>query len=158
MVPESRDDRWICTEERLPSDDRLVLAIAFGTVRGNIRLQGAYQLASYYSGEGWEIEEYPDAEKINVTYWRELPGPPEYPTKLVQIPARENHEGVYSALVRLRWICPMCGRKRGEIRRAISYDGSRYLPCDGWDNPCGHVDKYNALREEAANNDLNEEF
>ena len=39
--------------------------------------------------------------------------------------------------------------KPGRLRAAISYDGSRRLNCDGWSNPCGHVDYYSAVRAEA---------
>lgn len=30
--------------------------------------------------------------------------------------------------------------------------------CDGWENPCGHVDKYDAVRDEAASNGLNPHY
>lgn len=75
--------------------------------------------------------------------------------KTVYIPAREQHGGVYGMYVKLWWICPICGQPRGQIKNVRSYDGSRVLPCDGWDNPCGHVDKYDACRKEAAENGLN---
>lgn len=75
--------------------------------------------------------------------------------KSVIIPARDNHDGVDAVLVSLKWVCPVCGKPRGEIKKVASYDGSRYLPCDGWINPCGHVDKYDAVRKEAAENGLN---
>lgn len=39
------------------------------------------------------------------------------------------------------------------IRLAISYDGSRRLACDGWTNPCGHVDTYAAVRVEDRHRD-----
>ncbi len=75
--------------------------------------------------------------------------------KTVYIPAREQHGGVYGMYVKLWWVCPICGQPRGQIKNVRSYDGSRVLPCDGWDNPCGHVDKYDACRKEAAENGLN---
>lgn len=70
-------------------------------------------------------------------------------TRMVQIPARDDHEGRASATVTLPWICPSCGGPRGEVKRVISFDGSRRLACDGWDNPCGYVDDYAAVRREA---------
>lgn len=73
--------------------------------------------------------------------------PSEYRTVL--IPARANHEGFHSMMVTLEWVCPRCGGPRGEPFDTVSYDGSRRLHCDGWRNPCGHVDKYAAVREEA---------
>lgn len=70
-------------------------------------------------------------------------------TKTVEIPARDNHDGIHSVRVTLIWECPKCGQPRGEVGRTISYDGSRRLGCDGWTNPCGHVDTYAAVRREA---------
>lgn len=77
------------------------------------------------------------------------------PIKSVIIPAQDNHDGVHAVFVRLKWVCPVCGKPRGTIVNTVSYDGSRYLPCNGWCNPCGHVDKYAAVRKEAAENGLN---
>lgn len=77
------------------------------------------------------------------------------PIQTVYIPAYDEHDGVYGMYVKLRWVCPICGQPRGQIKSVRSYDGSRVLPCDGWDNPCGHVDKYDACRKEAAENGLN---
>ncbi len=73
---------------------------------------------------------------------------PEYRT--VRIPGSDDHDGHHLPPT-LQWVCPTCGGPRGEIRPAISYDGSRRLACDGWTNPCGHVDTYAAARMEAAN-------
>lgn len=75
--------------------------------------------------------------------------------KLVTIPACEQHEGFYKEIVKLKWICPICGKERGKVEKVRSYDGSLYLYCDGWKNHCGHVDKYSKIREEAQNNGLN---
>lgn len=75
--------------------------------------------------------------------------------RVVEIPARENHMGLCFVRVKLHWRCPVCGKPRGEIRRVRSYDGRQYLDCDGWANPCGHVDKYTDVRKEAAENGLN---
>jgi hypothetical protein len=69
--------------------------------------------------------------------------------RTVTIPACDQHEGILSIKVTLNWICPVCGGPRGEPFKTFSYDGSRKLYCDGWINPCGHVDKYSAVREEA---------
>lgn len=75
----------------------------------------------------------------------------------VYIPAREEHNGMDGIHVKLEWICPICGGPRGEIMDNMrSYDGSRILYCNGWMNPCGHVDKYENVRNEAATNGLNE--
>jgi len=73
----------------------------------------------------------------------------------VTIPAHEHHEGIASLTVKLKWACPICGRPRGQVIPVRSYDGSRILYCDGWVNPCGHIDKYLTVRLEAADNGLN---
>jgi len=75
--------------------------------------------------------------------------------KQVEIPASPQHEGIHRVKVWLEWICPVCGGPRGEINQVVSYDGSRRLICDGWFNPCGHVDKYQAVIKEALKNGLN---
>ena len=71
------------------------------------------------------------------------------PEKTVYIPASAEHSGYDGARVTLKWICPVCGGPRGDVYEARSYDGSRILFCDGWTNPCGHVDKYSDVRIEA---------
>lgn len=76
--------------------------------------------------------------------------------RLVTIPARQNHEGLLTITVKLHWTCPECGKPRGEVYRTQSYDGSLSLNCDGWKNPCGHVDHYSHVRLEAIANGLNE--
>jgi hypothetical protein len=50
--------------------------------------------------------------------------------------------------VQLNWVCPKCGGKRGETYRTLSYDGSLRVQCDGWHNPCGHIDKYSDVLNE----------
>lgn len=67
----------------------------------------------------------------------------------VTIPSCDGHDGLHSVTVSLLWECPQCGGPRGEVVRTISYDGSRRLGCDGWKNPCGHVDLYSSVRREA---------
>ena len=80
---------------------------------------------------------------------------PDAPIKTVYIPARAEHDGTHGVYVKLRWVCPKCGAPRGEVKSGRSYDGSRILFCDTWQNPCGHVDKYADVRTEAAANGLN---
>jgi hypothetical protein len=69
--------------------------------------------------------------------------------KTVTIPAKKEHLGLWSMQVKLKWICPICGCKRGTVKKGRSYDGSRTLMVDTWENECGHIDKYEALRKEA---------
>lgn len=73
----------------------------------------------------------------------------EHPIQTVRIPGSRDHRGHHLITVTLAWVCPVCGGPRGQVVRAISYDGSRQLACDGWTNPCGHVDLYAAVRNEA---------
>ncbi len=67
----------------------------------------------------------------------------------VLIPQCPQHEGIHFVRVTLEWVCPVCGGPRGEPRPVISYDGSYHGHCDGWTNPCGHVDLYEDCIQEA---------
>lgn len=69
--------------------------------------------------------------------------------RTVRIPGSTDHAGQHLITLTLRWVCPTCSGPRGEITPAISYDGSRRLACDGWSNPCGHIDFYADVRAEA---------
>lgn len=72
---------------------------------------------------------------------------------IVTIPGRRVHEGLSMNLITIEIsdTCPVCADPRGEIFETHSFDGSRRLNCDGWKNPCGHVDTYAAVREEYKN-------
>lgn len=76
--------------------------------------------------------------------------------KTVTIPACVEHWGMHSVTVAINWVCPVCGGARGEVFDTLSYDGSRRLGVHGWSNPCGHIDSYSDVRDEAARNGLNE--
>ena len=69
--------------------------------------------------------------------------------RTVTIPGCYNHCGLHAVRVTLDWVCPLCGGWRGEPYPGLSYDGSRRLAVDCWQNACGHVDMYAAVREEA---------
>src|SRR4051812_48163666 len=71
-------------------------------------------------------------------------------TRTVIIPSCANHGGYQGNTmdVTLRWTCPTCGGPRGEPMPARSYDGSRWLSCARWENPCGHIDHYPDVRDE----------
>jgi hypothetical protein len=75
--------------------------------------------------------------------------------KTVYIPRRPQHDSFDGIHVSVYWVCPVCGGPRGEVYPARSYDGSRVLHCDGWRNACGHIDYYEKVVREAANNGLN---
>ena len=66
--------------------------------------------------------------------------------RTVTIPGRELHEGLYARRVTLPWVCLHCGGPRGEPFESSSYDGSRQLYVDSWNNPCGHVETYAEIR------------
>ena len=69
--------------------------------------------------------------------------------RTVRIPGSTDHAGQHLITVTVRWVCPNCGGPRGEVRPSVSYDGSRRMGCDGWTNPCGHIDYYADVRREA---------
>lgn len=69
--------------------------------------------------------------------------------KTVRVPECAEHQGIYAVEVTIDWTCPICSGPRGEVTKGISYDGSLRLEVDCWTNPCGHIDKYAAVREEA---------
>jgi hypothetical protein len=70
----------------------------------------------------------------------------EVPTRAVRIPGSDEHDGWHPITVTVLWECPRCGGPRGEVKRVVSFDGSRRLPCDGWTNPCGHIDFYSTVQ------------
>lgn len=46
--------------------------------------------------------------------------------------------------------CPKCGGLRGKpVQRTYAEDG-QFLTVDTWENPCGHVDKYADVLNEAS--------
>lgn len=70
----------------------------------------------------------------------------------VEIPIIENHRGLdlYVRRIRISATCPKCGGPRGKVfpYKVRSYDGSCFVSCDGWKNPCGHIDYYSEVRQE----------
>jgi len=75
--------------------------------------------------------------------------------KIVTIPAKAQHEGMYSMSGYVYWTCPVCGGPRGELGAGRSYDGSMSLWVNVWSNPCGHGDSYERVRGEMHINGLN---
>ncbi len=69
----------------------------------------------------------------------------------VTIPICPNHEGSILSLttIEIDNKCPKCGSERGVKRwKGFSYDGSRRIIVDCWENACGHIDKYtDVIRE-----------
>lgn len=67
---------WISVNDRLPEDEQEVLVLANGRPQKNIELINACELATFYAGEGWLLEAYPEWENPQVTYWMPLPESP----------------------------------------------------------------------------------
>ena len=68
---------WISVNDRLPEDEQGVLVIASGRPQEHLVLDNACELATFYAGEGWLLEAYPDWGDPQVTYWMPLPERPE---------------------------------------------------------------------------------
>ena len=67
---------WISVEERLPEVSDVVLVIANGKPRENITLHNALLIASFWGEEGWIADGFEGWDKLDVSYWMELPEPP----------------------------------------------------------------------------------
>jgi hypothetical protein len=91
--------------------------------------------------------------KIRPNYTNHSKSEPD--SRMVTIPARQDHQGFLTVTVSLVWSCPECGKPRGDTFRTISYDGALPVNCDGWNNSCGHIDHYRHVRLEAFSNGLN---
>ena len=74
---------WISAAERLPETGELVLVAASGRPKKNIWLVDAYLLAGYDEMSGWIIDDFPEWEDVQVSFWMPLPEPPDHiPTRL----------------------------------------------------------------------------
>lgn len=69
--------------------------------------------------------------------------------RIVEIPVLIGSNFYTTKHVILNWQCPVCGGTRGDVYRTQAYDGSLRVNCDGWQNPCGHIDMYEAVLKEA---------
>ncbi|MFJ5038023.1 hypothetical protein [Streptomyces parvulus] len=73
-------------------------------------------------------------------------------TMTVRVPdygPQRGYEGVRIVDVEVSARCPQCGGPRGpKVEHRFRRDGE-YFTCDRWMNPCGHVDQYDAVLEEA---------
>jgi hypothetical protein len=69
----------------------------------------------------------------------------------VTIPKIKAHAGYPSNLetVEISDFCARCGAPRGKKSKTLSFDGSRRIEVDGWQNDCGHVDEYQDMIKEA---------
>lgn len=70
---------------------------------------------------------------------------------IVEIPRIAEHAGYDGNLIKVEIAdtCPICGAERAvQVWKGLSYDGSRRLQVDCWENACGHIDTYTAVRKE----------
>jgi hypothetical protein len=67
---------------------------------------------------------------------------------IVTIPSSQEHNGQGLISLEISDSCPVCSGPRGEVFGTHSFDGSRRINVDGWNNPCGHIDTYAAIRKE----------
>lgn len=87
----------------------------------------------YVEGEE-PVPDLPETMTVRVRYDGDGPG----------------YEGVGILTVTVRALCPQCGGPRGTAIRPHVFraDGDTF-EVDVWDNPCGHVDMYDAIVREA---------
>ena len=77
LVERGRNSEWIDPAIELPVDPKqLVLVIVSGRYN-NITFKHAYELANYFPGEGWVLEQYPSWESPQISHWTLLPEMPE---------------------------------------------------------------------------------
>ena len=66
--------RWVDAKERQPEYGVSVLAVASGKAE-NITLCDAITFATFW--DGWELDDYPQAENVVVKWWRSMVESPE---------------------------------------------------------------------------------
>lgn len=72
-------------------------------------------------------------------------------TRTVRIIIR-NGWHMHIESVTVDWFCPVCGGPRGEPRGHNFHEDGEWFFCHQWVNPCGHVDLYPQVAEEAKAN------
>ncbi|MDH5436190.1 MAG: hypothetical protein OEX83_05465 [Gammaproteobacteria bacterium] len=78
--------------------------------------------------------------------------------KSVRIPIFNASEIVAVSMVEIFEFCPVCKGPRGQVMTRLFWEEQKVFECDGWQNPCGHIDNYDQVKNEArqisAYNDL----
>ena len=69
-----KKQRWVDAKERQPEYGVSVLAVASGKA-ANITLCDAIVFATFW--DGWELDDYPQAENVTVKWWRPMVESPE---------------------------------------------------------------------------------
>lgn len=70
---------------------------------------------------------------------------------IVEIPTKVEHCGnpMFLRMFEIKNECPVCGAERGVKRwKGFSYDGSKRLVVDCWQNACEHIDVYSDVVKE----------
>lgn len=63
----------------------------------------------------------------------------------VQIVLRDGWQ-METPKVDVLWECPTCGEKMGEPKGKNFFEDGDSYHCDVWENPCGHVARYEELK------------
>lgn len=63
--------------------------------------------------------------------------------------------GIALRTVKIRDRCPQCGGPRGDPVKNRYHEWGEFYYVDNWTNPCGHVDRYSDVLQEALTNDNN---
>ncbi|MDH5594032.1 MAG: hypothetical protein OEY68_06460 [Gammaproteobacteria bacterium] len=69
--------------------------------------------------------------------------------KTVTIPIVSNDKIVDVTQIKIYGNCPVCGGQRGQSMPRFFWEENHVYECDGWENPCGHIDYYEAVRNES---------
>lgn len=68
------EQKWVDAKKRQPEYGVSVLAVASGKA-ANITLYDAITFATFW--DGWELDDYPQAENVDVKWWRPMVESPE---------------------------------------------------------------------------------
>ena len=70
-------NKWISVKEAVPDTDREVLVIVNGMAGKKVKFVNAIMIGLFDKDEGWILEDWPECESIEVSYWMERPGLPD---------------------------------------------------------------------------------
>lgn len=68
---------WINAKWALPENGSGEVLVVASGMAGKVRLVDAIVLGEYFEDGGWVIEGYETCEDLQVSWWMELPEPPE---------------------------------------------------------------------------------
>ena len=70
-------NKWINVKEAVPDTDREVLVIVNGMAGKKVKFVNAIMIGLFDKAEGWILEDWPECESIEVSYWMEMPKLPD---------------------------------------------------------------------------------